>query len=91
MFSDYEVYVRVVEAGSLSAAARDLGLSPAMISKRLARLEERLGVRLLQRTTRRAAVTDAGQVFYEKSANILQAVEEAERAVWAWAARRAGS
>jgi DNA-binding transcriptional LysR family regulator len=81
MFSDYEVYVRVVEAGSLSAAARDLGLSPAMISKRLARLEERLGVRLLQRTTRRAAVTDAGQVFYEKSANILQAVEEAERAV----------
>jgi DNA-binding transcriptional LysR family regulator len=81
MLSDYEIYVRVVSEGSLSAAARAFGLSPAMVSKRLSRLEERLGVRLLQRTTRKAAVTDAGQAFYQRAVRILQDIEDAERAV----------
>lgn len=81
MLSDYEIYVRVVGAGSLSAAAREFGLSPAMVSKRLSRLEERLGVRLLQRTTRKAAMTDVGRAFYERAVGILRQIEETERAI----------
>ncbi|WP_294198811.1 LysR family transcriptional regulator, partial [uncultured Sphingomonas sp.] len=64
MDPDYALFVRIVEAGSLSAAARALNISPAMASKRLARLEARLGVRLIQRTTRRLAPTDAGERFH---------------------------
>jgi DNA-binding transcriptional LysR family regulator len=81
MLSDYDIYVKVVSTGSLSAAARDFGLSPAMVSKRLTRLEERLGVRLLQRTTRKAAMTDVGQAFYDRAVQILQQIEETERLV----------
>src|SRR5690606_33141804 len=58
--ADMEIFARVVTTGSMSAAARDLGLSPAVVSKRLGRLEERLGTRLLQRTTRQIALTEAG-------------------------------
>ena len=65
---DYEIFARVIKAGSLSAAARELHSSPAMISKRLTRLEERLGVRLLQRTTRRLTPTQVGQSFFERVA-----------------------
>lgn len=75
---DYEIFARVIKAGSLSAAARELHSSPAMISKRLTRLEERLGVRLLQRTTRRLTPTEVGQSFYERVLAVLTAVEEAE-------------
>lgn len=75
---DYEVFARVIKAGSLSAAARELHSSPAMISKRLTRLEDRLGVRLLQRTTRRLTPTEVGQSFYERVLAVLSAVEEAE-------------
>ena len=67
----------------MSAAGRELNLSPAVISKRIRRLEERLGVRLLQRTTRQLALTEAGQGFYERVVSILSSVEEAE----AWVAR----
>ena len=81
MLSDYEIYVRVVATGSLSAAARGFGLSPAMVSKRLSRLEERLGVRLLQRTTRKVAMTDVGRAFYERAVGILRDIEETERAI----------
>lgn len=70
--------MRIVEAGSLSAAARALNISPAMASKRLARLETRLGVRLIQRTTRRLAPTDAGERFHADVAAILRAVAAAE-------------
>jgi len=61
-FSDMVAFVHVVEAGSLSGAARDLNLSLAVISRKLARLEERLGVRLVNRTTRTLALTDEGAV-----------------------------
>lgn len=67
-----------MEAGSLSAAARALSISPAMASKRLARLEARLGVRLIQRTTRRLAATDAGERFHADVLAILQAIAAAE-------------
>ena len=79
--SDFEIFARVVRCGGLSAAGRELGLSPAMISKRLAQLETRLGARLLHRTTRQVTLTDIGQHFYEKVLGILAAIEEAENFV----------
>ena len=75
---DYEIFTRVIKAGSLSAAARELHSTPAMISKRLTRLEDRLGVKLLHRTTRRLTPTEVGQAFYERVLAVLAAVEDAE-------------
>ncbi|MCV0395329.1 MAG: LysR family transcriptional regulator [Rhizobiaceae bacterium] len=77
-FSDLDIFARVVQTGSLSGAGRELGLSPAVVSKRLRKLEERLGTRLLQRTTRQIALTEAGHGFYERVVAILASVEEAE-------------
>lgn len=77
-FLDLEIFARVVAAGSMSAAAREMSLSPAVVSKRLRRLEDRLGTRLLQRTTRQIALTEAGKGFYERVVAILASVEEAE-------------
>lgn len=76
--TDMEIFARVVGAGSMSAAGREMGLSPAVISKRIRRLETRLGTRLLQRTTRQLALTEAGQGFYERVVTILASIEEAE-------------
>ncbi len=75
------VFVRVVELGNLSAAGRDMRLSPAVASNRIKELEKRLGVRLLNRTTRQLMPTEHGRVFYEGAKRILEAVEEAEAAV----------
>ncbi|MDX3925679.1 MAG: LysR family transcriptional regulator [Shinella sp.] len=84
---DMEIFSRVVTAGSMSAAGRALGLSPAVISKRVKRLEERLGTRLLQRTTRQISLTDAGQGFHDRILGILAGIEEAE----AFVSGRSGS
>lgn len=78
MQEDYALFVSIVEAGSLSAAGRQLRISPAMVSKRLARLEARLGATLVHRTTRRLALTDVGQGFYEDVRRILEASRAAE-------------
>ncbi|MEZ5841392.1 MAG: LysR family transcriptional regulator [Hyphomicrobiales bacterium] len=78
VLTDMEIFARVVTAGSLSAAGREISLSPAVVSKSLKRLEERLGTRLLQRTTRRIALTEAGQGYFERVVAILASVEEAE-------------
>lgn len=75
---DMEIFARVVAAGSMTAASRELGISPAVVSKRIRRMEERLGSRLLQRTTRRLAMTETGQGYYERVVAILASVEEAE-------------
>jgi DNA-binding transcriptional LysR family regulator len=80
-FSDMNVFARSVEAGSFSEAARSLGMSKATVSRAIARLERRIGVRLLQRTTRTQGLTEAGRVYYERCAAILAEVEDAERAV----------
>ncbi|MEM8796862.1 MAG: LysR family transcriptional regulator [Pseudomonadota bacterium] len=80
-FHDFEIFARVVETGSMSAAGRELGFSPALVSKRMKRLEERLGVRLMQRTTRQIALTEVGQGFYERILAILSSVEDAENYV----------
>jgi DNA-binding transcriptional LysR family regulator len=87
MDEDYALFASVIESGSLSAAGRRLNLSPAMVSKRLARLETRLGARLIHRTTRRLSTTDVGQVFYEEVVAILAAARAAEARV----AGRAGT
>lgn len=85
-FGDLDVFAHVVTAKSMSAAGRELKLSPAVISKRIRRLEERLGVRLLQRTTRQLSLTEAGQGFYERVVSILASIEDAE----AWVASGSG-
>ncbi|HYC05096.1 MAG TPA: LysR family transcriptional regulator [Azospirillaceae bacterium] len=81
MHEDYALYAAIVEAGSLSAAGRALRLSPAMVSKRLSRLEARLGVQLIRRTTRRLVTTEAGRLFHERVVAILAAAREAEALV----------
>jgi DNA-binding transcriptional LysR family regulator len=80
-FNEMATFVRIVGAGSLSGAARDLGLSPAMVSRTLASLESRLGVRLLHRTTRRLHLTDEGAAYHEACVRILGEVDEADTAV----------
>ncbi|KUM05657.1 LysR family transcriptional regulator [Chromobacterium subtsugae] len=75
-----ETFVAVVGLGSLSAAARQLGVVPAMVGRRLDALEERLGVRLLARSTRRVAPTQEGEAFYEDCQRILADLTEAEAA-----------
>jgi len=78
---DLATFIEVVDAGSLSAAARRLGLSKSVVSQRLSDLEERLSTRLLHRSTRQLGLTDAGALFYERAARILQEVEEAAELV----------
>lgn len=78
---DLETFVEVVVQGSFTHAADKLGVSKSYVSKQIAALEDHLGVRLLNRTTRKIATTDAGQAFYERARRILDDVEEAERSV----------
>ena len=79
--SEMNVFVAAVDAGGFSAAARLLDLTPSAVSKQISRLEERLGARLLNRSTRRISLTDAGREFYERSRAILADIDEAERAI----------
>lgn len=81
MDPDYELFVKVAESGSLAAAGRALGLSPATMSKRLARLEVRLGVQLIHRTTRRLAITEPGERFYRDVVSILAMIAATEARV----------
>jgi DNA-binding transcriptional LysR family regulator len=74
------VFAKVVDAGSFAAAARHFGMSPAMATTHVQTLEKRLGVRLLNRTTRRVSATEVGQNFYERCLRILSDLEEAEGA-----------
>ena len=79
-FENARVFAAVIEAGGFTAAADRLGLSRAATSKQVLQLEERLGARLLDRTTRRVSATDAGRRFYEQCRRILAELDEAERA-----------
>jgi DNA-binding transcriptional LysR family regulator len=76
--TDLEIFARVAAAGNMSAAGRDMGLSPAVVSKRISHMEDRLGARLFQRTTRQLKLTETGQGFYERIVGILSNIEEAE-------------
>ncbi len=80
-FESLKVFVRVVELGSITAGGRDLRLTPAVASKRVKELEQRLGVRLFNRTTRKLSPTEVGQTFYEHARQVVQSVEDAEAAI----------
>src|SRR5438552_12195282 len=71
------VFARVVELESFTAAAKQLGLPKSSVSRTVTRLEDELGVRLLQRTTRRLHLTDAGQAYYDRAREALGALDEA--------------
>ncbi|HUJ74021.1 MAG TPA: LysR family transcriptional regulator [bacterium] len=78
---DIALFIKVVESKSFTAAAPELGMTPSAVSKRISRLEDRLGAQLLNRTTRRIGLTEEGAAFYERTARIMTEVEEAESAV----------
>jgi len=78
---EMQVFVRSVEAGGFTAAATDLKLTPSAVSKIVTRLEDRLGVRLLNRTTRKIALTPEGDTYFRRCQRILADIEDAESAV----------
>lgn len=84
------VFVRVVETGSFSAAARRLGMPKATVSAKVARLERHLGVSLIQRTTRKLRVTEAGEQYFRHGANAIREVELAEAALQSSAGKPSG-
>jgi DNA-binding transcriptional LysR family regulator len=79
--SDMAVFVAAIEAGGFTAAARQLGQTPSAVSKHVARLEDRLGARLINRTTRRLSLTAEGEAYFARAQRILADIEEAEQAV----------
>ena len=89
-FRQISTFVEVIARGSLSAAARAEGIAPAMIGRRLDALEARLGVKLLQRTTRKLALTNEGAAFLEDCQRILAELEDAESAVAERSAKATG-
>lgn len=76
---EMEVFVRVVELGGFSSAARAYRMTPSAVSKLIARLETRLGARLINRSTRKLLLTSEGSAFYERAIRVLADLEEAER------------
>ncbi len=80
-FEDMRIFSQVMESGSFTAAADKLGLSKQFVSRRLMALEERLGVRLLNRSTRRLDPTPLGQSYYESSLRLLNEVEQVEQGI----------
>jgi len=79
--SDLRVFVRVMDRGSFSSAASDLGITPSAVSKLVSRLEDRLGARLIERSTRRLALTPEGETFLARARRIVADIEEAEAEV----------
>ena len=71
-------FVRAVECNGFSRAAHDLGVTPSAVSKLVTRLEQRLGVRLLQRSTRRLALTSEGEIYFERVQRIVGEIEDVE-------------
>ncbi len=79
--SELGFFCLLVKQGSLAATARELNLTPPAVSRRLSALEERLGVRLLNRTTRRISLTSEGEVYFENAQRILSDIDDMERRV----------
>jgi len=88
---EMSIFSKVVGAGSLSAAAKELGMSTAVVSRRLAALESRLGVRLINRTTRSLHLTDEGARYYDACSRLLAEIEEADAEVSAGRAEPRGA
>lgn len=89
-FTALRVFKHVVELNGFTAAARDLGLSNAAVSKNVNALEDHLGARLLTRTTRRMSLTEAGEAYYQRCARILEDLEEADAVVTSMSAAPRG-
>lgn len=85
-----QVFVRTIEKGGFTQASEDLGVTPSAISKAIGRLEKRLGVRLINRTTRSLNLTEEGRLFFERSKSILSLIEIAESEVAALNEKPAG-
>lgn len=85
---ELEVFIRVIELGGFSAAARACGMTPSAVSKLVARLEQRLGSRLVNRSTRQLQLTPEGCAFYERGVRVLADLDEAERGASAHSAPR---
>src|SRR5258707_5746393 len=79
--NDIVVFTKVAETKSFTGAAEQLGLPKSTVSRKLAQLEERLGVRLVQRTTRKLALTDVGEAYYERAGRIVANIAAAEQIV----------
>ena len=75
------VFARVVQAGSFTTAAAELGMPKSTVSRKVSELEERLSAQLLRRTTRKLSLTDAGRIYYDYCARIVGEIEDADRAV----------
>src|SRR5688572_12251650 len=78
---DVLAFVRVVETGAFARAAERMGVSKSILSRRVARLEQKLGARLLTRSAQGAQPTDVGQAYYERASNILTDLEAAQEVV----------
>lgn len=91
LLDDRQVFVAVVRHGSFTAAARELELTTAAVSRRVKALEARLGVRLLNRTTRRLSLTDAGQQYYEDMSRLLLELQQTEERIAGLASEPSGS
>jgi DNA-binding transcriptional LysR family regulator len=79
--SDLRTFVQVIERGGFAAASKGLGITPSGVSKLVTRLEDRLGVRLLHRTTRRLSLTPEGEIYHLRARDILAAIDDAEAEV----------
>lgn len=88
---ELQVFLRVVESGSFSEAARHTGTTPSTVSKLIGRIEARLGVRLIERSTRRLSLTDEGRLFYERGKTMIGAFDDFERELTAGAAGTGGT
>lgn len=88
---EMQVFLRVVELGSFSEAARHLRMAPSTVSKLVGRIETRLGVQLLRRSTRRLALTEEGRIYYERSQGLLSDLDAVERELAQGAARVTGT
>ena len=80
-FDNMRVFAKVSEIGSFAGAAARLDISPSMVSQHVKELEERLGARLLNRTTRKVSLTETGRAYYERCTRLLADLEETEQAV----------
>ena len=79
--SNTQLFVRVVEEGSFSAAARSAGLTPSSVSRQVSHLERELGARLFHRTTRKQSLTEPGEIYYQHASRIVADLEAARLAV----------
>lgn len=86
----FEELVKVVEVGSFSGAARAMGVSKGHVSQRISQLEDRLGVRLLHRTTRKLSLTELGNLYYQRCRQVIEDLDEIEQAVSEYQQRASG-